>query len=272
MKTEPSKGKALVDKEEIINYEVEILEQQIPQAKPIVSHSNKFSTWELASKIREVLGSADCSVRWVGNSPTAYLETYALVLLIGSGHSESNILEFKHSIYKLGRECLELREQKLLVEFLCLIEYCRDRYSFLNKYPEIEAIFIKILQFVEDDHHRSTDSAPDSSKKAKVRRKAGAKGKLFASNDSALCSSQELTIELELEEIYQSFSHHFEFITILGSNEHSCTLKLFNDNRLYILIEKDCYFIVEQKAEEGPDFLEEFTDNNIIRDFDRIIN
>ena len=45
-----------IDKSAIINYEVSIMEQEYPQAKPIVSHSNKYSYWDLDTKIRGVLG------------------------------------------------------------------------------------------------------------------------------------------------------------------------------------------------------------------------
>jgi hypothetical protein len=51
----------------------------------------------------------------VGCSDTVYLETYAYIMLMGTGQSEANILEFKYTVYKLGRKCLQLAEQKLLV-------------------------------------------------------------------------------------------------------------------------------------------------------------
>jgi hypothetical protein len=125
------------------------------------------------------------TTRWIGNSPTAYLETYAYILLIGSGFSETSIIEFKYTIYKLGRKCLDLPEQKLLVEFLCLIEYSRDRYSFLSKYPQIESIFVKILQYLEGEQSNSEKSTPDFHKKAKIKRKANGKFKCFDSHSSA---------------------------------------------------------------------------------------
>ena len=56
MIVESSKTKALIDKEDIINYEVSVLEQQIPQVKPVLSHNNKYSEWDLARKIRQVVG------------------------------------------------------------------------------------------------------------------------------------------------------------------------------------------------------------------------
>ena len=94
----------MIDKSAIINYEVEIMEQTFPQAKPIVSHSSKYSSWDLDGKIRSVFrGRNNFKVRWIGNSSNAYLETYAYILLVGSGHSETSIMEFKQTIYKLGR-------------------------------------------------------------------------------------------------------------------------------------------------------------------------
>jgi hypothetical protein len=55
-------------------------------------------------------------------------------------------MEFKEMIYKLSRKYLSMAEQKLLVEFLCLMEYSQDKHSFLGKYPQIEGVLIKILQ------------------------------------------------------------------------------------------------------------------------------
>lgn len=158
--------------------------------------------------------------------------------------------------YKLGRKCLLLAEQKLLVEFLCLIEYSRDRYSFLNKYPQIEAVFIKILQYLEEEHTNSEDSAPDT-RKAKVRRRhqlSGGKEKLRLrrSGEGGEGAEEGGEGERELEEIYQCFNRYFEFISILGSNEYSCTLKLFNSKKVHVLIEKDCYFMLEPSDPHDP--------------------
>lgn len=63
----------LINKEEIINYEFEILEQSTPLAKPTFFNSNKYSIWDLDSKIKEVVGDNAHSIRWIGNSETAYL-------------------------------------------------------------------------------------------------------------------------------------------------------------------------------------------------------
>ena len=66
-------NKPCINKEDILNYEYRILEQEIPQAKPVVSHSIKYSFWELHSKVESILGHREYQVRWIGNSPTAYL-------------------------------------------------------------------------------------------------------------------------------------------------------------------------------------------------------
>lgn len=58
------------------------------------------------------------------------------------------------------------------MEFLCLIEYSRDRYSFLSKYPEIETVFLKLLRHLEKEHTIETNvlSEIDARKeKVKVR-------------------------------------------------------------------------------------------------------
>ena len=55
----------------------------------------------------------------------------------------------------------------------------------------METIFVKILQFLEEDHQHSSESAPDSRKKARVKKKASPR-KVFEANDSINLSSQEL--------------------------------------------------------------------------------
>jgi hypothetical protein len=49
----------------------------------------------------------------------------------------------------------------MLVEFLCLIEYSRDRYSFLSKYPQIETVFMKLLHHLEKEYTIETNFASD---------------------------------------------------------------------------------------------------------------
>lgn len=137
MRVRSSKKWEGVDKEEIINYEYRMIELSLPLVSPVIANTDKYLPWDLDSKVKEVVGANAAAVRWVGNATTAYLEAYAYLLLVATGLSETGLLEFKHSIYRLGKKCLQLAEQKLLVEFLCLIEYSRDRYSFLNKYPQI---------------------------------------------------------------------------------------------------------------------------------------
>lgn len=60
--------------------------------------------------------------------------------------------------------------------------------------------------------------------------------------------------EKELEQIYQCFNKHFEFLTLLSSNEYSCTFRLLDSKKLHVLIEKECYFMVEpmERAHEAP--------------------
>lgn len=61
-----------------------------------------------------------------------------------------------------------------------LIDYSNDRYSFLNKYPQIESIFVKILQYVEEDHSPSSNgSGPNSRKKARVKKIRNTINKIF---------------------------------------------------------------------------------------------
>lgn len=52
MMVQSSHKHLLINKEDIINYEYEILEQSTPLAKPTISNSNKYSLWDLDNKIK----------------------------------------------------------------------------------------------------------------------------------------------------------------------------------------------------------------------------
>jgi hypothetical protein len=45
---------------------------------------------------------------------------------------------------------------------------------------------------------------------------------------------------------------------LLGSNEYSCTFRLFDTKKIYLVIEKDCYFMVEpvdpSQQQENPHY------------------
>lgn len=108
MRVRSSKKWENIDKEEIINYEYRMIELSLPLVSPIIANADKYLPWDLESKVKDVVGSNSAAVRWVGNTSTAYLEAYAYLLLVATGLSEAGLLEFKHSIYRLGKKCLQL--------------------------------------------------------------------------------------------------------------------------------------------------------------------
>ena len=69
-------------------------------------------------------------------------------------------MQFKHAVYRLGRQCLDTCQQKVLVEFFYMIEYSRDRHSFLNKYPQIETIMVRLLEYIEEEYFREGNEPP----------------------------------------------------------------------------------------------------------------
>jgi hypothetical protein len=69
-----------------------MIELSLPLVEPVISNTSKYVPWELESKIKETIGQLPYTIRWIGNSETAYLETYAYIMLIGTGQSEANIL------------------------------------------------------------------------------------------------------------------------------------------------------------------------------------
>lgn len=87
LRVRASKKQENIDKEEIINYEYRMIELSLPLVEPVISNTSKYVPWELEAKIRATVGAAPHTVRWVGCSDTAYLETYAYIMLIGTGQS-----------------------------------------------------------------------------------------------------------------------------------------------------------------------------------------
>lgn len=56
------------------------------------------------------------------------------------------MMKLKIVLYELGQKYLAQYEQKLIIEFLCLIQYSQDRYTFFRKYSKIEGILYKIFK------------------------------------------------------------------------------------------------------------------------------
>lgn len=87
MRVRSSNKNEMIDKEEIINYEYKMIELGLPLVQPNISNTIKYVPWELDHKIKETIGQMPYTIRWIGNSATSYLETYAYIMLIGTGHS-----------------------------------------------------------------------------------------------------------------------------------------------------------------------------------------
>ena len=54
-------------------------------------------------------------------------------------------MQFKTVFYELCRKYLDAKEQKLLIEFLCLLEFSSDKFLFLKKYPAIDSIILSLF-------------------------------------------------------------------------------------------------------------------------------
>ena len=50
-------------------------------SKPDALPNHQYTTWELDSKILQVMGSFPCTIRWIGNHELAYLDTFVYVML-----------------------------------------------------------------------------------------------------------------------------------------------------------------------------------------------
>lgn len=56
------------------------------------------------------------------------------------------------------RKYLNFQQQKLLVQFLCLLEFSNDKYLFLKKYPIIQYIVFKVFNSILKDKKLEIDT------------------------------------------------------------------------------------------------------------------
>jgi hypothetical protein len=59
------------------------------------------------------------------------------------------MVELKTVLYALAEKYLAVFEQKLLIEFLCLLEYSHEKHLFFRKYATIERIFVRLFSELE---------------------------------------------------------------------------------------------------------------------------
>jgi hypothetical protein len=64
----------------------------LPSVEPVIFKRDKYVPWELEAKVRDIVGRSAYSIRWIGNSSTAYLETYAYIMLVSASQSEVDIM------------------------------------------------------------------------------------------------------------------------------------------------------------------------------------
>lgn len=83
----------------------------------------RYLTWGLAESLAQLLHGYRYSLRWIGNHHNAYISAYFYVVIVGCSAHPHFMVELKSVLYELAEKYLAQFEQKLLIEFLCLIEY-----------------------------------------------------------------------------------------------------------------------------------------------------
>jgi hypothetical protein len=133
--------------QKLLNYEIKMIEGCSDSlfTEADCQHQ-RYLSWGLCQNLKNLLKKYCYTLRWIGNEPHSYVQAYFYALIMGCATNPDFMLELKTVLYDLAEKYLALFEQKLLVQFLCLIGYCQERYVFFRKYSKIEEILLKIFK------------------------------------------------------------------------------------------------------------------------------
>ena len=129
-------------KQEVINYEFEILQNHMIHNNPSNPSSHSFpfrySQWKLSSTLHNIVDSIDKELKWIGNSDSSFIIAFFYCLFKISAGKLDILMKLKHSLYKVCQYCLNLSEQKAIVEFVGILSQ-RDPLisNYLSKHPHI---------------------------------------------------------------------------------------------------------------------------------------
>lgn len=141
-------------------------------------------------------------------------------------------------------------EQKLLIEFLCLLEYSHEKHLFFRKYATIERIFVRLFSELER-------RAPSQTYTPQIQENTFSK---LTTCITSPCRSQEdeqTTKEASLRFgkprwvwLLEAYSRSFPFVRVeqVGAAAAKITVEVqrtSSSQEYYVCVEKECYFVVE---------------------------
>lgn len=74
-------------KQEILNYEYELIEKQSHYSEPYLRvsdpHNLRYSPWRLHEIIEKIVPNNDYSIKWIGSDPNAHVLAFLYCMLTG---------------------------------------------------------------------------------------------------------------------------------------------------------------------------------------------
>ena len=142
----------------------------------------------------------------MGNSPHSYILAYFYCIMMVCSQKPETLMQVKHSIYKFCQYCLNLAEQRYLVEFMNMIQKDRSVEAIMKNNQHIEEFLIKIYECSLNMIKVGSDAEP---------------------YEKLILYSRKL----------------FPFLYIYTAKEGALGIKVEDKDAMYIVREKDCYFV-----------------------------
>jgi hypothetical protein len=104
----------------------------------------------------------DKELKWIGNVEGSCVIAYFYAIFRVCAGKQDILIRLKYSLYKISQYCLNLAEQKSVVEFIGLLEQDEPIISsYLQKNPTLEDLLIKIydasISLVKLDNETGAD-------------------------------------------------------------------------------------------------------------------
>ena len=144
-------------KQEVINYEHDILQNELIRKSPSqgVKHTHRYDNWKLGETIGFILKShQEHELKWIGNNEGSWIIGYFYAMVQLCLWRMELMMKFKYSLYKLCQYCLNLSEQKALIEALNILEKENLNLAvYLGQNPQLEELLIKIFDSSFNANH-----------------------------------------------------------------------------------------------------------------------
>lgn len=152
-------------------------------------------------------------LKWIGNSEGSFVIAYFYAMFRVCAGKQDVLIRLKYSLYKVCQYCLNLAEQKNIVQFIGLLEQDKPLLgAYLKKNSHLEDLLIKIYD---------------------------------GSISSVKLENETQTDPLLKLQYYSEVLFDFLKVEDMGKGASGILIRLDGDEeKMYIIREKDCYFII----------------------------